>query len=113
MSQQKLRRGRREARDAVKINDSPKLGLAKTSGIPCTTVRHRGMETGISETHSTPEVRLASFLLFLIFGTAERTPFAEKSYVPKNPSGIILHLLRVDFCNFLEVQNYSRNPAVF
>ena len=50
MSQQKLRRGRREARDAVKINDSPKLGLAKTSGIPCTTVRHRGMETGISET---------------------------------------------------------------
>jgi len=38
------------------------------------------METGISETHSTPEVRLASFLLFLIFGTAERTPFAPKVF---------------------------------
>ena len=67
----------------------------------------------IFETHSTPEGRLATFLLFLIFGTAERTPFAQKSYVRKNPSGIILHLWRVDFCNFLEVQNYSRNPAVF
>ena len=56
---------------------------------------------------------MASFLLFLIFGTAERTPFAQKSYVRKNPSGIILHLLRVEFCNSQEVQNYSRNPAVF
>ena len=46
-----------------------------------------------SQTHSTPEGRLATFLLFLIFGTAERTPFAQKSYVRKNPSGIILHLL--------------------
>ena len=25
----------------------------------------------------------------------------------------ILHLLRVEFCNSQEVQNYSRNPAVF
>ena len=65
------------------------------------------------KTHSTPEGRLATFLLFLIFGTAERTPFAQKSYVRKNPSGIILHLLRVEFCNSQEVQNYSRNPAVF
>ena len=32
------------------------------------------------ETHSTPEVRLALFLLFLIFGTAERTPFARKFF---------------------------------
>jgi hypothetical protein len=31
------------------------------------------------ETHSTPGVRLASFLFFLIFGTAERTPFAPKT----------------------------------
>ena len=42
-----------KARSAVTIhNDSPKLGLAKakTSEIPCPTLRHRGMETGISET---------------------------------------------------------------
>ena len=31
------------------------------------------------QTHSTPGVRLASFLFFLIFGTAERTPFAPKT----------------------------------
>ena len=31
------------------------------------------------QTHSTPEVRLAIFLVFLIFGTAERTPFARKA----------------------------------
>ena len=32
------------------------------------------------QTHSTPEVRLAIFLVFLIFGTAERTPFAPKVF---------------------------------
>ena len=65
------------------------------------------------ETHSTREGRLATFLLFLIFGTAERTPFAQKSYVRKSTSGIILHLLRVEFCNSQEVQNYSTNLTVF
>ena len=32
------------------------------------------------KTHSTPEVRLAIFLVFFIFGTAERTPFAPKVF---------------------------------
>ena len=38
------------------------------------------LEVQENETHSTPEVRLASFSLFLIFGTAERTPFAPKVF---------------------------------
>ena len=85
-------------RPVTRIIASPKYG--PHAGIPY-------------QTHSTPEGRLATFLLFLIFGTAGRTPFAQKSYVRKTPSGIILHLLRVEKFNSQEVQNYSRNPAVF
>ena len=69
-----------------------------------------------SETHSTPEVRLATFLVFLIFGTAERTPFAPKVFriLPRGkPLLQILHVCEVDFCNFANVQNYSTNLTVF
>ena len=67
-----------------------------------------------SPDHSTPGFELASFILFLIFG-AERTPFALNTLWIQRGETLTAESapLRVDFCNFLEVQNYSRNLTVF